>query len=77
MRIEEDLEKKERETKGLQSQKLHFDGKNVGKMEMLVVLLKNNNEDIRLDVLDLNDGKAVTAYGALLECLRSMIAGQI
>lgn len=38
-------------------------------MERQWVHFKDNNEDTRLDMLDLNDGEAVTAYGGIVEVL--------
>lgn len=49
---------------------LHFDGKIIDKKEFQVVLLKNETEEIKLDILCLEDGKSQIIFDALHEVIK-------
>ena len=48
---------------------LHFDGKQIKKMEHQVVVLKNENREVRLAVLEMMNGKSETIYNGIKHVL--------
>ena len=46
---------------------LHFYGDEVGKGEVQVKVWKNKDAEVRLAVLNLDNGKAVTIYGGTVD----------
>ena len=65
MRKEEELKKHFVENLRHENWCLHFDGKTIQKKEYLVVVLKNENKEIRLAVVELANGKGKTIFDGI------------